>query len=104
MSQQARIPVLVIGGYLGAGKTTLVIWEENAAPLRFDVQVVLDLTPTEDFSRLIQADLKRELPEDAIQFNGNAETIVLTGAVKNADSAKRAARCLNFMLVTPSLN
>jgi pilus assembly protein CpaC len=74
----------------GNGKTTLVIWEEGVGPVRYEVQVVLDLTPTEDFSKLIQADLKRDLPEDAIQFNGNSETIVLTGSVKNAESAKRA--------------
>ncbi len=74
----------------GSGKTTLVIWEEGKAPARYDVQVVLDLTPTDDFNSAIKADLKRELPEDGIQFNGNAETLVLTGAVKNPDSAKRA--------------
>jgi len=75
----------------GNGKTTLIIWEDGVGPVRYDVQVALDLTPNEDFSKSITDDFKRELPEDAIQFNGNAETIVLTGAVKNADSAKRAA-------------
>ncbi len=75
----------------GSGKTTLVIWEEGKAAARYDIQVLLDLTPTDDFNRAIIADLKRELPEDSIQFNGNADTIVLTGSVKNPDSAKRAA-------------
>ena len=75
----------------GTGKTTLVIWEEGKSPARYDVQVLLDLTTTDDFNNLLRVDLKRELPEDSIQFNGNAETIVLTGSVKNADSAKRAA-------------
>jgi pilus assembly protein CpaC len=75
----------------GTGKTTLIIWEEGQAAARYDVQVLLDLTPSDDFNMAIKADLKREMPEDAIQFNGNAETIVLTGAVKNPESAKRAA-------------
>lgn len=75
----------------GTGKTTLVIWEEGKGPARYDVQVLTDLTTTDDFNHLLQIDLKRELPEDSIQFNGNAETIVLTGSVKNAESAKRAA-------------
>ncbi len=75
----------------GAGKTTLVIWEDGKGPARYDVQVLTDFTITDDFNNLLRVDLKRELPEDSIQFNGNAETIVLTGSVKNADSAKRAA-------------
>jgi pilus assembly protein CpaC len=75
----------------GAGKTTLVIWEEGKAPSRYDVQVVFDSSPTDDFNLTLKQDLKRDLPEDAIDFNGNSETIVLTGSVKNADSAKRAA-------------
>jgi pilus assembly protein CpaC len=75
----------------GNGKTTLVIWEEGVGPVRYDVQVALDLTPADNFNKQIQSDLKRELPEDTIQFNGNADTIVLTGAVKHPDSAKRAA-------------
>ena len=75
----------------GTGKTTLVIWEDGKGPARYDVQVLTDFTITDDFNNLLRVDLKRELPEDSIQFNGNAETIVLTGSVKNADSAKRAA-------------
>ncbi len=75
----------------GAGKTTLVIWDETTGARRFDVQVLLDSTVTEDFNRALAVDLKRDLPEDSIQFTGNAETIVLSGSVKNADSAKRAA-------------
>lgn len=75
----------------GSGKTTLVIWEDGKSPVRYDIQVVLDLTPVDDLNAAIKADLKRELPEDAIQFNGNAETMVLTGAVKSPDNAKRAA-------------
>lgn len=75
----------------GNGKTTLVIWEEGVGPVRYEITVALDLTPTDDFNKSIKDDLKRELPDDAIQFNGNADTIVLTGAVKNPDNAKRAA-------------
>ncbi len=74
----------------GTGKTTLIIWEEGKAPARYDVQVVNDVTPASDFNKAVQDSLKRDLPEDTIQFNGNADTIVLTGAVKDAGSAKRA--------------
>lgn len=74
----------------GNGKTTLIIWEDTVGPIRYDVQIALDLTPTDDFNRSVRENLKRELPDDGIQFNGNTETIVLTGAVKNAESAKRA--------------
>ncbi len=75
----------------GTGKTTLVIWQEGKGASRFDIQVLLDATTTEDFNRALATDLKRDLPDDAIQFTGNADTIVLTGSVKNADSAKKAA-------------
>jgi pilus assembly protein CpaC len=75
----------------GPGKTTLVIWEESTGARRFDVQVVPDLTPVDDFNKQFAAELKRAQPDDDIQFSGNEQTIVLTGSVKHPDAAKRAA-------------
>jgi pilus assembly protein CpaC len=75
----------------GAGKTTLIIWEESSGARRFDVQVLNDLTPVDDFNKLLSSELKRGLPEDDIHFDGNDQTVVLTGSVKQAASAQRAA-------------
>jgi pilus assembly protein CpaC len=75
----------------GPGRTTVIVWEENTGPIRYDIQVLPDLTPVDDFQKLVGEELKRSLPEDSIQFSGNETTIVLTGAVKHPDSAKRAA-------------
>lgn len=75
----------------GAGRTTLIIWEEAKGARRFDIQVLNDLTPVDDFNKLLSAELKRGLPEDAIHFDGNDQTVVLTGSVKHAASAQRAA-------------
>ncbi len=75
----------------GPGRTTLIIWEEGQGPRRFDIQVLADLTPVEDFNALLSRELKREVPDDNVQFTGNDQTIVLTGSVKNPLSAQRAA-------------
>jgi pilus assembly protein CpaC len=74
----------------GNGKTTLVIWEEDKGPVRYEINVLLDLTPTDDFNKQITSELKAQLPNENIAFNGNSETIVLTGTVKDAEFAKRA--------------
>lgn len=74
----------------GNGKTTLVIWEDGKSPARYDIQVQLDATPASDFNKSVQSELKRDLPEEGIQFTGNAETIVLSGTVKTPENAKRA--------------
>ncbi len=75
----------------GIGRTTLIIWEEGKGPARFDIQVLLDQAPVDDFKRGVTHSLKAELPDEAVQFTGNADTIVLSGTVKNPDNAKRAA-------------
>lgn len=75
----------------GMGRTTLIIWEETKGARRFDIQVLNDLTPIDDFNKQLAAELKRGLPEDNIHFDGNDQTVVLTGSVKQAASAQRAA-------------
>ncbi len=75
----------------GAGRTTVIVWEEKLGAVRYDIQVLPDLTPVDDFKKLVGDELKRTVPDEAVQFSGNEETIVLTGTVKHADAAKRAA-------------
>ena len=62
MSHQARIPVLVIGGYLGAGKTTLINKMLSDATQRIAVVV-------NDFGSInIDASLIRERHNDTIEL------------------------------------
>jgi pilus assembly protein CpaC len=69
------------------GYTTVVIWEQNAAPVRFNIRVTPDLT---DFDA-VQRKVKDSLPGAAIEVTGNTETIVLTGDAKDAEESARAA-------------
>jgi G3E family GTPase len=62
MSQQTRIPVLVIGGYLGAGKTTLI--NKMLSDARQRIAVVVN-----DFGSVnIDASLIRERHNDTIEL------------------------------------
>jgi pilus assembly protein CpaC len=73
----------------GPGKTTLVIWETEAAPAQYDITVVNDTTELAALQQSLEAELKQALPEAQISFSGNAESLVLTGKA-TADQAKRA--------------
>ena len=75
----------------GAGQTTLVIWEADEAPARYDVTVLSDTTELEALQKSLAAELRSALPDGEVGFSGNAETIVLTGSLANAGQAKRAA-------------
>jgi pilus assembly protein CpaC len=69
-----------------AGLGTIVIWETGSIPVRYNVTVTADDTPLEDVrKRIVEG-----LPESAITVTGNAETVVLTGTVKEAAHAKQA--------------
>jgi pilus assembly protein CpaC len=74
----------------GAGHTTVVIWETGAVPAQYDVTVQADTTDLDNLHRALDAELKTGLPGATIEFNGNAETMVLTGKVTDAEQAKRA--------------
>lgn len=74
----------------GIGKTTLVIWEDGKSPLRYNIHVLADETAVHDFNDAVAKELKRELPDDGIVFNGNSEVITLTGTAKSPEAAKRA--------------
>jgi pilus assembly protein CpaC len=70
----------------GIGKTTIVIWEAGAVPTRYDVEVKADAA---DFE-LFRKELRENLADLPVTFNGNAEKIVLTGSVKTIEESKRA--------------
>lgn len=74
----------------GVGHTTLVVWEAGQLPARYDINVLADRTAVEDFNKELTAELKQNLPEGQITFNGNSELIVLNGKVASLDEAKRA--------------
>lgn len=72
------------------GHTTVVVWETGAAPAQYEVTVGADTTDLDVAHKSFSADLKGALPETAIDFNWNGETIVLTGTAATAEQAKRA--------------
>lgn len=74
----------------GAGQTTLLIWEADSPPARYDVRILSDTTELDVLHKTLAAQLKAALPDAEIEFSGGAETIVLSGKVANADQAKRA--------------
>jgi pilus assembly protein CpaC len=71
----------------GIGKTTLMIWEAGAVPARYNVNVVPDTSEFDAFRK----ELSAGLPDSSVSVTGNNETLVLTGAVKDAAQFKRAA-------------
>jgi pilus assembly protein CpaC len=75
----------------GAGQTTLVIWEADEAPARYDVTVLSDTTELQALQNSLAAELRSALPDGEVGFSGNGETIVLTGKLANAGQAKQAA-------------
>ncbi len=70
----------------GVGKTTIVVWETNSIPARYEVEVKADTAEME----ALRKELRETLADLPVTFTGNAEKIVLTGTVKNAEEAKRA--------------
>jgi pilus assembly protein CpaC len=69
-----------------AGNTTLVVWETGSAPARWDVHVKADSSEWDKF----RSELRSAAGDAALDAAANGDTIVLTGAVKSADDAKRA--------------
>jgi pilus assembly protein CpaC len=74
----------------GPGQTTLVVWETGADPVRYNIRVVKDSTDLDVLRTSLGASLRAALPDAGIEFAGNAEQIVLTGKVANAEQSKRA--------------
>jgi pilus assembly protein CpaC len=80
-------PTEVMVNAKGPGRTTLIVWETGTVPARYDVNVTADASDLETLRR----ELRDALTDAVIDVQGNVETIVLTGSVKDADQAKRAA-------------
>jgi len=71
----------------GPGSTTLVVWEGEDAPQRFEIAVTKDNTEWDTFLKKIQ-DNADGAP---VMVTGTAESILLTGSVKTAEESKRLA-------------
>jgi pilus assembly protein CpaC len=70
----------------GVGRTTIVIWETGASPVRYEIEVKPDPGDVERFRKEVGENLAG-LP---VSFTGNAEKLVLTGEVKTVEESKRA--------------
>jgi pilus assembly protein CpaC len=71
----------------GPGRTTLVIWETDSDPARYEIEVTRDTADWDAFRKHIE----EAATDKAVTVSGSGETIVLTGAVKSAEESKRLA-------------
>jgi pilus assembly protein CpaC len=67
-----------------------VVWETGADPVRYNIRVVKDSTDLDVLKVALGASLRAAVPDAGIEFAGNAEQLVLTGKVANAEQSKRA--------------
>jgi pilus assembly protein CpaC len=74
----------------GPGQTTLVVWEAGNTPTRYNIRVAKDTTDADVLHSRIAASLRAALPESTVEFNGDNESMVLTGRVATAELSKRA--------------
>jgi pilus assembly protein CpaC len=74
----------------GPGKTTLAVWS-GAGPSIYNVNVAPDREGEAVFRRDFAEEIEKNMPGAAIHFEGNADTIVLSGPAKSRDDAERAA-------------
>lgn len=74
----------------GLGQTTLMIWEMDSPPVRYDITVLSDATELAVMRQSLAEQLKAALPDTDIGFSGNTDAIVLTGNAANANESKRA--------------
>ena len=73
-----------------AGHTTVVMWETGSSPMRYEITVVTDTSELDHMHATLAAELKTAVPDAAVQFSGNTETLVLTGKAGSGDQSKRA--------------
>ena len=83
-------PTEVMVNAKGVGHTTLVVWETNALPVKYNINVIADRALIDNFHNELTAEMKAVIPEGTVVFNGNAELIVLTGNVPDEESSKKA--------------
>jgi len=93
----------------GVGKTTVAIWETGGSPRRYEISVLPDNEEAEKFRREFTAELKVVTAESGIVFNGNADTLVLTGNAPSPEisrkaealAATRSRKVINMITVPP---
>jgi len=68
------------------GGTTLMIWETDADPARYEIAVVKDDSEWDGFLKQLQ-----ESGGGTVTATGSPESIVLAGSVKSAEESKRLA-------------
>jgi pilus assembly protein CpaC len=83
-------PTEVMVNAKGVGHTTLVVWETNALPVKYNINVIPDRAPIDSFNQELAAEMKAVVPDGGVVFNGNSELIVLTGKVGDAEDSRRA--------------
>ena len=71
----------------GPGRTTVMIWETGAVAGRYNINVTPDTSDFDTFRK----EFHDGFPDSNVSITGNAETLVLTGALKDAAQSKRAA-------------
>jgi len=69
----------------GPGHTTLLIWEENSDPARYEIAVSKDESDWDAFRK----QMLEAVAGSAVTVTGSGETIVLAGMVKSSDDVKR---------------
>lgn len=87
----------------GVGNTTVMVWETDKPPQRYDISVVADNSDIEGFQNEIHAAFP------SVSATGNHDTLVLTGSVHDADESKRIqalasthAKTITNLLQTPT--
>ncbi|HLK68482.1 MAG TPA: pilus assembly protein N-terminal domain-containing protein [Bryobacteraceae bacterium] len=71
----------------GPGHTTLIIWEDGAEPVQFEVGVEKDTSEFDAFRKQIEDSANGA----KVTVTGSGETIVLSGSVKSSEDSKRLA-------------
>ena len=69
------------------GSTTLVVWEGEGAPQRWEIAVTKDNTEWDNFLKKVQDNANGS----PVMVSGTPESIVLTGSVTSAEESKRLA-------------
>ena len=67
----------------GPGKTTIMIWEPGGVAGRYNVSVTPDNSDFDNFRK----EFRDGFPDSSVSITGNAETLVLTGAVKDVSQS-----------------
>lgn len=71
-----------------AGHATVIVWESNSEPARYEITVTPDTTETMNARHTLETELKA-LPGAGVNYSWNGETIVLSGAA-SAEMSKQA--------------